>query len=170
MDFTKALQKEHSRRQATKIADYVGDNRARFKQLVEVYLGGPYRITQRAAWPLSTCVERHPALILPHLRRILDFVERPDVHDAVKRNTMRLLQFIEIPSKYQGRVTEICFDFLQQKRTPVAVKVFSMTVLGQIAQREPGLKNELRLVIEDQLPYASPGFISRARKVMKLLR
>ena len=52
MDLKKAILKEHSRAQAAKIADYVGNNEARFKELVHVYLAGPYRITQRAAWPL----------------------------------------------------------------------------------------------------------------------
>jgi hypothetical protein len=107
----------------------VGKNEARFKELVEVYLAGPYRLTQRAAWPLSSCTERHPELIYPHLKKILQYVATPGVHDAVKRNTVRLLQYIDIPIKYHGQVANMCFGFLQQKDIPVAVKVFSMTVL-----------------------------------------
>jgi hypothetical protein len=60
MDLRKAILKGHTRDQATKIADYVGNNEALFKELVDVYLAGPYRITHRAAWPLSICVECYP--------------------------------------------------------------------------------------------------------------
>jgi hypothetical protein len=170
MDLRKALQLEHSKRQTTKIVDYVGKNEARFKALVEVYLAGPYRLTQRAAWPLSICVERHPELIYPHLKKILQYVVTPGVHDAVRRNTVRLLQYIDLPPEFHGQVAEICFGFLQKKSIPVAVKVFSMTVLSRICSTEPDLQRELRIIIEDQLPYASAGFISRAKKILNVIR
>lgn len=167
MDLKKAILKDHSRAQATKIADYVGNNEALFKELVDIYLAGPYRITQRAVWPLSICIEHYPSLINPHLRRTLDFLDTPGIHNAVKRNTIRLLQFVKIPRGYYGRVIEKCFHYLLDKKEAVAVKVFSMTVLSQIARNEPDLKRELKLIIEDHLPFATPGFTSRAKKVLK---
>ena len=103
MDLKKMLQKGHSKAHSNAIAYYIGNNANRFKALVEVYLNGPYRITQRAAWPLSICVERWPYLIAPHLKRILDYLHEPDIHDAVKRNTVRLLQFIDIPKSTMAR-------------------------------------------------------------------
>lgn len=170
MDIRRTLLQQHSKANADKIADYVGSNRARFKQLVMVYLEGPYKITQRAAWPLSICVERYPHLVSPHLSPLLSFLAIPGVHDAVKRNTLRLLQFVEIPVRYHGKVIDICFKYLQANKEPVAVKVFAMTVLGRLVKNLPELKRELRLIIEDQLPYASAGFLSRARRVIKELK
>ncbi|MBL0744371.1 hypothetical protein [Chryseolinea lacunae] len=169
MDLTKALEKEHSKAQMTKIVDYVGHNKTRFKALVEVYLAGPYRITQRAAWPLSVIAEHHPNLILPHLKQLLDFLKKPGIHDAVKRNTMRLLQFVELPKRYHGKVAALAFGYLQSKSETVAVKVFSMTVLLALVQSEPELKEELKIIIEDQMPYAKPAFLSRGAKTLKAL-
>jgi hypothetical protein len=169
MDLTKALLKEHSKAQMTKIVDYVGQNQARFKVLVEVYLAGPYRVTQRAAWPLSYCVEHHPDLVKPHLKRLLDFLNKPGSHHAVKRNTLRLLQYIELPKRLQGRVADLCFQYLQSKGEPIAVKAFSLTVLQRIVEVQPELGPELKIIIEDQLPYASPAFRSRAMKVLKVI-
>jgi hypothetical protein len=169
MDLRKAIQKEHSRTQSDKIIEYVGNNPARFKVLVDVFLTGPHRITQRAAWPLSYCVERNPRLITPHLGHILDHLKKPAIHNAVKRNTVRFLQFIDIPRRYQGKVAATCFQFLEGKE-PVAIKAFSMTVLANIAMHNPELKQEIVMIIEDQLPYGSPAFRGRAKKVLQQLK
>jgi hypothetical protein len=166
MDLKKEILKEHSKKQMLKIVDYVGDNPGRFKSLIEVYLAGPYRVTQRAAWPVGLCVERHPSLIRPHLKKILDYLRRPGIHNAVKRNTIRLLQFIDIPARNQGQVAALCFEYLESKKEPVAVKACSMIVLSRIVRNEPDLQKELRVLIEDQLPYASPGFRVRAMKTL----
>jgi len=170
MDLKREILKEHSKRQAHKVADYVRDNMKRFEELVNVYLAGPYRVTQRSAWPLSLCVERHPELIKPHLKKVLDHLTHPNIHDSVKRNTMRLLQFVQIPKRFHGRIASTCFDYLQSNAEPVAVKVFSMTVLTHIIEDQPDLKNELIIILEDQFPFASAAFRSRAKKVLKKLK
>jgi len=169
MDIKAALIKDHSKAITDKIVKYVGNNDDRFALLVDIYLKGPYRITQRAAWPLSHCVVTHPNLIDGHLAKILKFVKQPGNHDAVKRNTIRLLQFIEIPKRYHGQVVDMCFGYLTDAKEPIAIKVFSMTVLANLVKGIPELKEELRIVIEDQMPYGSAGFISRGKKVLKAL-
>ena len=91
------------------------------------------------------------------------------MHNAVPRNILRILQFVDIPRPLQGIVTNICFDFLISKEIPVAIKAFSMTVLANIAQKEPDLKNEIISTIQIMLPYGSAGIQSRGRKVLKQL-
>ncbi len=168
MDIQKELLKRHSRQQTNKIVRYIGSDPARFKMLIHTLLEGSKLIAQRAAWSLSNCVESRPALIKPHLNKVLKMLDREDIHDAVKRNIVRLLQYIEIPKRLYGTVADKCF-LLMDPKEPIAVRVFAMTVLANIAREEPGLKKELRIVIEDQLPYASAGFLSRARKVLREL-
>jgi hypothetical protein len=95
-------------------------------------------------------------------------LDNPDAHVAVKRNIMWLLQDIEIPRQLYGLLTHKCFALMDPKET-IAVRVFAMSVLANIAMHEPDLKKELRIVIEDQLPYGSAGYLSRARKVLKAI-
>lgn len=166
MDIKKELLKEHSKRQTSKVVNYIGKDPQRFNLLVKMFLAGPYRVTQRAAWPLSYCVEEHPALIKPHLKSVLKMLDKKDAHDAVKRNILRFLQHIEIPKQFYGTVADRCFTLMDPKE-PIAVRVFAMTVLANIAKQEPDLQKELRIVIEDQLPFASTGFLARARKVLR---
>lgn len=170
MNLKEAALKEHSREQCNRIVKYVGRDPKKFAELVNVFLEGPYRVTQRMAWPLSYCIEQNTTLIHPHLSKILKFAERPGVHDSVKRNVARLLQFIDIPKKHQGAAANLCLKFFCDKKEPIAVRVFSMTVLANLAKKIPELKNELIPVIEDELPYGSAAFVSRGRKVLKDLK
>lgn len=168
IDIRKELLKGHTKAITYRIIKHVGSDNERFKVLVAIFLEGPHRLTQRAAWPLSYCVRNHPPLLDKHYKPILAMLDKPGIHDAVKRNIMRLLQFVDIPRRYQGEVIERCFELMDAKE-PVAVRVFSMTVLANLARHHPDLKKELILVIEDQQPFASAAYLSRSKKILKQL-
>lgn len=169
MDIRAEILRKHSLNQARKVADYVGNNPGRFKSLLEVFIVGPFRVSQRASWPLNLCVERYTELINPHFTTILKMAQKPGIHDAVKRNVLRMLQFATIPKKHQGKVAGVAFKFLTDTKEPVAIRVFAMTVLANIAKEEPDLKEELKIIIEDGLPYGSAAYVSRAKKTLKQL-
>ncbi len=153
-----------------KIVRWISDDQEKFDQLVELFLKGKYRVTQRASWLLSNCVIDHPEMVKKHLKKLLLNMKKTNLHDAVLRNTLRLLQFVDIPQSLQGLAAEICFKLFNDKKKPIAIHVFSMTVLGNICKEHPELKNELKLSIETQLPYGSAGFLSRAKKILKTLK
>jgi hypothetical protein len=169
VDLRAEILKEHSKRQSVKIATWIGNDRARFKQLMELFLYGEYRITQRSAWIVSYCGENHPELITPWLSKMLEKMQEPGVHVAVKRNVLRILQDVNIPRTLLGIVTKLCFDYLTSTDNPIAVKVFAMTVLANVAKQEPDITRELRATIELMLPYAGPGIRSRGKRVLKQL-
>lgn len=170
MDLESEILREHSKQNMVRIARWVGTDSARFKQLMELFLHGDYRTTQLAAWVVSYyCVEWHPQLARPWLKPMLKRMQEPGVHDAVKRSVLRILQFVDIPRSLQGSVATVCFGYLQSPDTPIAVRVFSMTVLARIAEQQPDLRNELKLVIQQMLPYGGAAIRARARNVLKKL-
>lgn len=131
--------------------------------------GEGYRLPQRAAAVVNEVCEKRPDFLMPYYERIILNL-RNDIHDAVKRNTVRLLQFHHIPEDLLGEAADICFEQLQSTKEPIAIKVFSMTVLFNIVKRVPELKSELEYMIEEQMPYGSAGFVSRGRKILKALK
>ena len=165
MNIKEALLKENSRAQAQKITNYIGTDTKRFAELMDIFLHDTFRLNQRAAWVVNFCAEAHPELFEPYLGEMIANL-RKDVHDAVKRNTVRMLQNYEVPDECIGELADCCFEFLGSNDTAIAIKVFSMTVLSNIVERYPELKNELKVLIEDQLPYGSAGFKSRGRKIL----
>lgn len=166
MDIRQALLSEHSKAQCNKIVHFIGSDKKKFKQLMDEFFAGEYRITQRAAWPLSHCVSNHPQLITPYLDRLIDTLENPGVHNAVIRNIIRLLQDIEIPKKFHGRIMTSCFNFITSETIPAAIKAFSLTVLNNLAKDYPEIRPELKLIIEERWENESPAFRSRARKII----
>ncbi len=166
MDLKTEILREHSKAQTMKIVDYIGSNQGRFDELVKLFLEGEYRVTQRAAWALRFGVEAEPKLVIPHLNALVENLQYP-VHDAIKRNTIKILTFVEIPENLLGEVADICFKFLASPKEAIAIRIFSIEVLFEICQREPDLANELKLLIEDHYPHGSAGFKSKAKKVLK---
>ena len=167
MTLREKILKEHSKAQCTKIVKWVGNKQERFDELFTMFLNDEYRVVQRAAWPVSNTVMLYPSFINKHWKKLIKNLQKPNLHDAVKRNTIRLLQDIEIPKKYQGEIMNICFAYLESPAEALAIKVFSMTVLGKFAKQYPEIIPELKLLIEGQLPYQTAGFKSKAKKVLK---
>lgn len=169
MNLRAEILKEHSKAQCNKIVQWVGADQKRFDELFGLFLHDEGRVVQRAAWPVSYCVEAHPALIKKHWKAMTGYLDKPKLHDAVKRNSVRMMQFIEIPEQFHGEVMNRCFAYLESPGETLAVKVFSMTILANLARTYPEIKAELILLIEDQLPHQTAGFKSRAKKVLKQL-
>jgi hypothetical protein len=165
MNLREEILSEHSKNQTAKIVEWVGGDERRFAVLMHLFLTDVYRVTQRAGWPLSNCIELHPQLVRPYFGKLLAQLERDDVHIAVKRNVVRLLQFVEIPKRFDGRIFDVCYRLLDDPNEPVAVRVFSMTVAAKIAEDSPELLSELRLVATKYPDSMTPGFRARLRHV-----
>ena len=167
MNLRETILERHSKAQCDKIVKYIGNNKERFAELMDLFFKGENIITQRAAWPMSYCVKNHPKLIEPYYKKLLNNLEKPRLHDSIPRNTIRLLQYVTIPEKYHGQVMTICFNYIQSNETPVAIKAFSITVLQNLAKQYPDILHELKTVIEERWEHETVAFKSRAKKIFK---
>jgi hypothetical protein len=159
--------KDHSKANCMTVVNWVGSSQQRFDELFALFITSHYRTSQRAASPVSYCVEAHPEFIKKNFAKLIKNLQQPNLHDAVKRNTIRLLQYVDIPVKYQGPVMDICFGYVASPTEAVAVKAFSLTVLGNLAKQYPEIIPEIKLLIEDQLPHQTAAFKSRAKAFLK---
>ena len=159
--------REHSKIQCDKIVRWIGKSQEKFDQLFRLFLSEEYRVVQRAAWPVSFAVIAHPAFINKHWEELVKNLNQQNVHGAVKRNSVRLLQGLNIPEKFQGEIMNICFRYVESPTEAIAVKAFSLTVLGNLSKLYPEIIPELRLLIESQVENATPAFKIRAKKILK---
>ncbi|NLR77776.1 hypothetical protein [Chitinophaga eiseniae] len=171
MDLRTTILAEHSRTQSLYVAGWIGNSASRFRQLIQLFLEDEYRVVQRSAWIISFVAMKHPALLTPHLPAMVARMEDAGIPVAVKRNVLRILQYLSIPPSLHGAVMNSCFRFLEDLEEPVAVKAFSMSILAGLAKDYPDIKNEIRLLVEDQLETnPTPGIRSRAKKVLKAIQ
>ena len=170
MILREALLEEHSKLQVEKIIRWIGSDTTRIEHLIDLFLHDNQRVVQRAAWVVSGVAAAHPDLILPHLPALVKRVQDEGIHDAVKRNVFRLLQFTELPEAIHGDLMNCCFDAVADPREALAIRAFAMTVLARLTQTYAELTNELKIILEDALQQEqAPSFKNRGKKILQQL-
>jgi hypothetical protein len=169
MELRNQILSEHTKANCQLIVEWVGDDPVRFNELFNLFLHDENRVTQRAAWPMSYCAIAHPSLMKKNMGKLIINLQKPNLHNSIKRNTLRLLQTIDIPLKYEGVMMNLCFKYAEDPKEAVAIKAFSLTILGKLAKKYPEIIPEIKLLIEEQFATHTPGFRSRAKKVLKEL-
>lgn len=165
-DLVNRLAGRQSRANLQAVVDFIGGDPSRFAELVRIFDRGHGRIRQCAAWPISVVAERHPELLVPHLGKLVEYLPRKDVHNAVKRSVTRLLQFVDVPKRLHGKVFSYCLDLVADPSEPVAVRCFSMTAAAKIAKNQPSLMGELKLIAENQIEHATAGMRVRIGRMV----
>ncbi|MGZ3902736.1 MAG: hypothetical protein ACXVC6_03515 [Bacteroidia bacterium] len=169
MNLRSEILREHSKKQCVKIVKWVGNDKNRFTELMNLMLHDEYRIAQRAAWPVSYCVEEYPSLMRPWYGRVIKRMQQKNIHNAIRRNSLRILENADIPEKYCGMLFELSNSYLHNLKEPIAVRVFSLSVMHNIAKFFPELKKEVKINAEELLHCGIPALEARSRLVIKAL-
>lgn len=162
-------EKNHSKTKALKIAEFASASPKQFYTLMQCFLANEYRLAQRAAWSVSWVAKKNPLLIAPYIKDLVAQLSRKDVHDAVIRNSVRILQNTTIPESLHGDLMNNCFNFIESPTTPIAIKAFSLTTLFNLSKLYPEINNELKLIIEERWNNETAAFKSRGKKILKVL-
>ena len=97
LDIESEINRDFSKAQVTRIAGYIGADTDRFAVLMNIFLRGQYINTQKAGWVLSECADEYPFLIIPYFRNFIQKLQEPFASDSVKRNIIRVWQYVDIP-------------------------------------------------------------------------
>jgi len=140
-----------------------------FDMLMDIALNSTDKKSWRAAWLADKIHDEYPLLILPYIETLI--LKLHTLEDQGKRrHFLKLLSMNELPEKYYGFLVDYCFTVLSSEE-PASVRVHAMQVLYNISEKEPGLKPELALAIEQEIEYRpTPGIISRGKRLLKKLR
>jgi hypothetical protein len=167
MNIRSELLREHSKINAEKITTYACKSKKNFDELMQCFLGTDSCVAQRSAYSVGKAVDHHKDIIVLYIPVLVAQLSRTDVHDAIIRNSLRILQEVEIPEDLHGEVMNVCFNFIEDPAAAIAFKAFSLTILHNLSKIYPELKNELKLIIEARWDTETPAFRSRGRKILK---
>ncbi|MDB5245814.1 MAG: hypothetical protein JWQ40_208 [Segetibacter sp.] len=166
MNVREEILKEHSLQHALKIAGYPCSSAENFDELMKCFLCNEYRVAQRSASSVAHCGKRNSALLKPYIKDLVAQLSGKDVHNAVIRNSVRILQDLEIPEEHHGEIINVCFGFIENPATPIAIKALSVTRLANMCKLYPEIKQALKVIIEDRMDFETPAFKSRAKKIL----
>lgn len=168
-DIQAFLDAGHSKELRNQIVAYIGKSKSKMKQLMTFFFHDEWRYNQRASWAVARIASIHPNLLDPYLSQMVKDLESPK-HDAVKRNTLRIFEDIDVPETLEGELLDKCMAYLVDPKQAIAIRCFSITVIDKIVQRFPELAPEVIEIINDQLDYPqSAGFKVRAKRTLKSL-
>lgn len=167
MNLEHEILSSHSKEMCARVVKWVGQSQERFDELFRLFTGQNPILIQRSGWPMSYAVEAHPHLIKKHFARLMKNLQRKDIHESARRNTVRLLQAVDIPEKFQGQVMDTCFAIIGDPAEKPATKAFSLTVLDNLSKLYTDIRPEIKAIIEERWDYETAAFHSRARKILK---
>ena len=169
MRLSEAILLPHNKKTIQTIIDCIDGDEKRFSELMDYFLSKDGRITQKASWALSTISQSHPSLFEPHHAKLIHRLKDPSTPIAIRRNTVRLYQFAEIPEEIESELYDLCIQYIVSMNEAIAVRAFSITVCERIAMRYPDLIPELMLCIESVIPTGSSGLKNRGHHTLKRL-
>lgn len=140
-----------------------------FEKVVVYFLEKTSRRQKNAAWLFGYTAHLYPEIIKKHWSALCERMQQKGIDAATERNFFRSLQCLKLDDDQSGEAIALCFERLQNPGYSNASRVFALTALVNLVQPYPELKQEVRLCIEAELPFASKAFISRASKELKRL-
>ncbi len=114
MDLRKQLLKEHSKENTAQIVAYIEQNPLLVKVLMHIFLNETYRLIQRSAWVVGDLGRSKPEWLKPYIPKMIQNLKRSDIHVAVRRNTMRYLQEVEVDEENWGELLDIALKLLSK--------------------------------------------------------
>jgi len=159
---------EMSRKNVDYIAHCIGDDAELFGELMDLVFDCKHPLPLMASWVVSAVTDKYPALLDPYIKKIVHHITK-FTHPGIRRNFLRCIANMKIPKSLEGKLYEDCYQWIISRLEPPANKVHCMQIMFNIAEKEPDLKNELRLVFEEMIHHESAAIKSRSRQLIKKL-
>lgn len=166
MNIRLELEQELSEIQIIKITEYACSTPTRFRKLMDCFFDPYHRMVLAASWILTKALELHEEMLAPYIPNLVEQITDPKNAKHLIRNSLRILERIQIPEPFHGVIMNTCFEFIQNPKTEIAIKAYSLTIIYQLSLVYPEIQEELKCIIEEQWDHETPAFKSRGRKIL----
>ena len=149
-------------------AGYIIKNKIKVKDLFElIHQENPVAI--RFSWILGGICEIAPDVVYPGIPYF--FLKRHQIKIAnFNRSLAKMFWLCGVPEKIEAEAIDELFKWLLDAKTIVTTKTYALFALDKLTEKHKELKNELKVVIEDQLGKNTASFDKHAIAVLKKLR
>lgn len=141
-------------------------NKKLLAHYIHLLQGSNKILSQQAATVLHHASDVNVSLFEPFLPKLIQVLENP-IHDSGPRMIFRIFRKIEIPQGNLGNVIDLCFKYLNDPKTPVAIKVNAMYTIARYFDQYPDLKHEFKAATETNPSKDLPSFKSCLNQIAK---
>lgn len=170
MNIRQQLLKRNSRKNADIVIAHVDSTAGAIVELMACFLSDEVKVAQRAAQVVGDLGRRDPELLEPWWNEMLEAGQKP-VHDSIRRNVARYFSELELalPKKIETSLIKLFTAWMLEPNTPVAIQVFAMQFVADRAERFTTEAKQIRAAIQSRIKTASPGLLSRGKRILKQL-
>lgn len=172
MNLRAELARNHSRANADRILALLLEDVSHTDELVRLTLLADDPVTvQRAAMVLGDLGRARPDWLAVFLPELVAAARYP-VHPAVCRNVLRYLSELatdRLPEGLHAELLDWALEVTGAAHQPTACRVFAMQLAANFCTVYPDLAGELRETLRLGLEEATPGYRSRAGKILRSL-
>jgi hypothetical protein len=149
-------------------ASYIIDNNIALMDLVSI-LDKDRKAAMRFIWLVGGLCELKPEIVFPAIGY---FYSRKNniPFSNFDRSLAKMFWYAGIPEDIEGEVVDDLFRWLMNPAITVSTKNFALSALYHLTTKHVELKNELKIVLEDQLGKNTASFDKRAEKILEKLR
>lgn len=149
------------------MVNHISSENVTLNSIVELALSDQQPYARFSAWIVNHYLMQNGAnKIYSYCDKAIDQLHKIK-HDGQLREILRWFSRVDYKGKKEGELIDFCFNMIMNISKPVAIKIHSMTILEKSVEREPELKREFALILEDILPYLSAGGQNRTKKLLK---
>ena len=141
-----------------------------FPMLMDIALSGNSRLNWRASWAADKINEMIPGIAAGWIDHLIETLPRLE-HSGKKRQFLKLISLYPIPEDSAGFLFDFCLEKLTSSNEDIAVRAYAMQIVYNISEMEPGLKEELLQILEDEKERnSSAGIEAKTKKLIRRLR
>jgi len=159
-----SLKENNSGANRKKWAARIIENQINLVDLVEL-IHAEYPVAMRFSWLIGDLCEQKPELVFPTISYFFSARDQIKIKNF-DRSLAKLFWLSGVPSEIESEVIDELFKWLHDPKITVSTKNYSLFALQKLTVIHPELKNELRIVIEDQLGKNSSSFEKRAGVIL----
>jgi hypothetical protein len=166
-DLIMSLEKDGSGANTRKWADHIITDQIPVLAISEL-INHERIVAMRFSWLIGTLCDSKPEVVLPSV--IYFFNQRAKVKfKGFNRSLAKMFFLAGVPEEIEAEAINELFKWYLDSGSDVSTKTFCLLALYELSKKHPGLKNELKIVTEDQLDKNTVSFRKRAMKLLETL-
>ena len=126
---------------------YIASHQDNFPELIKLSISNKQPYSWRASWLLSSCMNNNDHRVKKHIQKIIDIL--PERQNSQQRALLKVLQRIDIETKYEGQLFDSCSKIWQNINNNPSLRFQAFKIMIATSKKYPDLKSEIKFLTDE---------------------